>query len=254
MCASRRLARRGGAALALACLLLAGCVERALMESMVPFDYEPYPDSEPPEPTEGAIWPGATPSGSFLFFDSKARGVGDLVTVVIREDLSAEGTASTELSRDSDISASVSSQLGFQDVVENALRKLLSPFADGGLDRAPPAVGSTANVIQAGAGNEFQGEGSTSRRGRFAGVITCRVVDVLPGRVFHIRGRRSIVVNHEVQYVTLEGLVRQDDIGIDNTVASTELAEVQLSFDGLGVIDDRQRPGLVGRLFGWFLW
>lgn len=253
MCASSPPVRLA-AALGLGCLLLGGCVERALMESMVPFDYEPYPDSEPPGPTEGAIWPGDTPSGSFLFFDSKARGVGDLVTVLIREDLSAEGSASTDLSRDSDVSASVSSQLGFQDVVESALRKLLSPFAEGNVDQAAPAAGTTANVIQAGAGNEFQGEGTTSRRGSFEGVITCRVVDVLPGRVFHIRGRRSIVVNHEVQYVTLEGLVRQDDIGIDNTVASTELAEVQLSFDGLGVIDDRQRPGLVGRFFGWFLW
>ncbi|MCP4379505.1 MAG: flagellar basal body L-ring protein FlgH, partial [bacterium] len=35
---------------------------------------------------------------------------------------------------------------------------------------------------------------------------------------------------------------------LDNRVLSTDLAELRLSYDGLGVIDDKQRPGWGSRL------
>ena len=73
-----------------------------------------------------------------------------------------------------------------------------------------------------------------------------------PLMVSGVRGRRTIVVNHELQLLTVEGLVRRDDIGIDNTVASTALAEARLTLDGVGVIDDKQRPPLFARFLDWF--
>ena len=77
------------------------------------------------------------------------------------------------------------------------------------------------------------------------------VVEVLPGGVFHIMGQRQIVVNHELQYLTLEGLVRREDIGIDNQVQSTALAEARITIDGIGVVDDKQRPGWLTRVMSW---
>jgi flagellar L-ring protein precursor FlgH len=67
----------------------------------------------------------------------------------------------------------------------------------------------------------------------------------------HVRGRRYVVVNHEAQLISIEGLVRREDIGIDNKVASTALAEAQITYDGLGVLDDKQRPGLLARVLDW---
>ena len=77
------------------------------------------------------------------------------------------------------------------------------------------------------------------------------MVNVLPGNVFHIRGRRSLLVNHEEQFLTLEALVRQEDISINNTVSSVSLAEARLTVDGIGVIDDKQRPPLFARVIDW---
>jgi flagellar L-ring protein precursor FlgH len=85
------------------------------------------------------------------------------------------------------------------------------------------------------------------------GTLTCRVVEALPGDVFRIQGRRQILVNHELQLVTVEGLVRRQDIAIDNTVSSTQLAEVKLTFDGIGVIDDKQRPPILARVLDWVM-
>lgn len=236
--------------LAAAALLTGGCVEVALVESREPFDYGPVASPEPARPTEGAVWPGDTPSGSFLFFDSKARGVGDLLTVLIVEDLEARGGATTELESESTVSAKLTSDIGLQKLISAPVRGLLRAVGidDPGRDVEP---GTELTAVDSETESSFEGEGQTERRGTFDGVITCRIVDVLPGDVFHIRGRRALVVNHEMQYVTLEGLVRREDISLDNTVPSTVLAEARLTYDGLGVVDDKQRPGVLSRVLSW---
>lgn len=233
-------------------VLCTGCVENAIMQQRVPFEYGALPAPEPPGPTEGAIWPGDTRGGSFLFFDAKARTIGDLVTVRINEDLEAGSEATTDLGREGSHGVSLSSDVGFQALAEKGAEKLLALLGVGN-DRSSPetASGTSLNVLNASTASEFSGDGETERKGNFSGVITCRVVNVLPSGVYHVQGRRQIIVNHEAQWITLEALVRKEDIGIDNVVDSTKLAEARLSFDGIGVIDDKQRPGWVARVLDW---
>jgi flagellar L-ring protein precursor FlgH len=242
-----------GARAALAALFLlaaTGCVEHALFESMVPADYRAVEPPAPPGASEGGIWPGDTQAGSFLFFDQKAHHVGDLLTVLVNENLAAEGSADTELDRESDLSAGLSSDVGFHEFVAQNFDRLFRYLGTDDPGHDVP-TGSDLNVLTASSGNEFEGEGKTSREGSFTGVVTCRILQVLPGGVYHIRGRRMLHVNHEMQVVTVEGLVRREDIAVNNTVPSTALAEARLTFDGIGVIDDRQRPGLISRFMSW---
>ncbi len=237
------------AALVLLAALATGCVETAAFQAQQPFDYAAVPKPPLPEPSEGAIWQGDFPSGSFLFFDSKARGVGDLVTVLISERTRAENQATTALDSDSSVDIGLSSDVGLSALVSEPVRKALGLFLDDpGRD---VDEGSELNVAASKNTQEFEGSGMTERRGTFEATITCRVVAELPGDVFHVRGRRSVVVNHELQYLTLEGLVRREDIGIDNTVRSTSLAEAKITIDGIGVVDDKQRPGWLTRVFSW---
>ncbi len=245
-CSDRGIAR----GLMLACALLqAGCIETALLESHRPLDYEGIETPPPPAPTEGAIWNGTFPSGSFLSFDRKARNVGDLVTVLVSERASAENAASTKTESDSNLSTKLSSDVGYQALLATPISKILELLVDADSNDVPP--GTELNVIDGSSTNGFEGKGGTERSGRFTAVITCRVVAVLPSDVLHVRGRRAIVVNHEMQYMTLEGLVRRADISIENRVSSTALAEARITLDGLGVIDDKQRPGWLLRMFSW---
>jgi flagellar L-ring protein precursor FlgH len=226
------------------------CVETSIREAREPMDYAPIEVPIGPPPTDGSIWRGSTQSGSFLFFDEKASNVGDLVTVLIIEQTEAEGDARTETDSDRQTAVGLSSQVGFQKLVASPIQGLLSVFGfnpDGtGVDQ-----GETLNVVQSSMQNEFTGEGMTSRSGSFTGIITCRVVGVLPNGILHIRGRRSVVVNHEAQYISLEGLVRREDLTIENSVLSNSVAEMRLSYDGMGVLDDKQRPGFMSRVLDW---
>ncbi len=240
------------ASLAASTLLVAGagCVETSIREGREPMDYEAAEIPPSPPPSAGSIWSGSTQSSSFMFFDEKARAIGDLVTVLIVEQTQAQGDARTETESERLINGSVSSDVGFQKLISSPIRGLMRIF---GFDEPGTTreEGESVNFIQSRMQNDFNGEGLTSRSGRFTGVITCRVIGVLPNGILHIRGRRSVVVNHEAQYISLEGLVRQEDLTIENQVLSNSVAEMRLAYDGLGVLDDKQRPGWMARVIDW---
>jgi flagellar L-ring protein precursor FlgH len=239
--------------LLLAALLACGplaCVEHAYHEKLLPTRYGLPAPPPPAAPTDGAVWRGDTASGSFLFFDRKARGVGDLVTVLVAESATAVANANTSLDKESSFGAKLTSDIGFTDMLQDAAAAVLDAInVDSTATKA--TSGQSVGVVESAQTSGFEGDGETRRAGNFTSIVTCRVVDVLPGGLFRIYGRRELVVNHELQLITLEGLVRREDISIHNTVPSTVLAEARLTYDGIGVIDDKQRPSLLARLIDW---
>lgn len=227
-----------------------GCVEHALRESIEPTRYPIVRPPPAPTPSEGAIWRGGTASGSFLYYDRKTRGPGDLVTVVLAETLAASGSANTSLAKGSSLGADLTSDIGFTDALQQAASNVLDWFGISSTATTAPS-GTSVNVVDSNQGSTFNGDGETARDARMRGTVTCQVIEELPGGIYHIYGRRKILVNHELQMITVDGLLRRADIGIDNTVLSTQLADVKLTFDGIGVIDDKQRPPLLARVFDW---
>lgn len=226
-----------------------GCVEHALRKENRTPDYSELPRPLPPAREDGSVLRGRAASGSLLFLDQKARGVGDLVTVVVVERVSAQGSASTMTGKTSAIDATLSSDVGIANAVQGIFHWFFRLFGIAGLPTI--AAGNQVNVLNSDTKTDFEGEGETEREGKFNAVVTCRIIAELEGNVFHLKGRRSLIVNHEKQILTVEGLVRRDDISVNNTVLSTALAEAQLGFDGFGVIDDKQRPSLMGRAIDW---
>ena len=246
---SRTIQRAALCAAVVVALAQTACVEHALRKENRTPDYSDLPRVEAQAPEDGSVLRGQSASGSLLFLDRKARGVGDLVTVIVMETMSAAGSAETRTGKSSGIDARASSDIGITDALQGAARWFFGIF---GLTLpAPIATGQEVNILQSDTTTEFEGDGETIREGSISAVVTCRVIAELEGNVFHVKGRRSLIVNHEKQILTVEGLVRREDISINNTVPSTALAEAQLGFDGFGVIDDKQRPSLMGRLMDW---
>ena len=50
------------------------------------------------------------------------------------------------------------------------------------------------------------------------------------------------------------GIVRSVDIGPDNSVASTKVADARITYSGTGALADANAPGLLSRFFNfsWF--
>jgi flagellar L-ring protein precursor FlgH len=75
------------------------------------------------------------------------------------------------------------------------------------------------------------------------------VVDLLPNGNLAIEGKRELYINNEKKEILLQGVVRPRDIGYDNAVYSTQVADAKVIYTGIGVIGEKQRPGWLTRVF-----
>jgi flagellar L-ring protein precursor FlgH len=167
---------------------------------------------------------------SFLSPDRKARTIGDLVTVKIVEASQASRSATTSLDRQSSLSAGISAMVGLETSVA----------------KASPNIKPSA-LLGASTGNTFKGDGATTSSGSLTATITARVVKVLPNGNLLILGQQEVKINHEVQVLTIRGIVRPQDIQINNVVLSTFVADARIEYAGNGVVDEKQRPGWLSR-------
>ena len=156
-----------------------------------------------------------------LFSDNKARKPGDILTILIQEQTNATAQASTKAGKSED------STFG------PGLGPILNKIKQFGLS------GST----------NLNASGQTTRSGALTGRITVTVKNVDAAGNLVLEGVREINLNAEKQRIVLRGLVRPADIQPDNTVLSALVADATITFEGKGVIGDKQRPGLITRIF-----
>ena len=192
-----------------------------------------FPVFTPPRPAEGSLWSDV--SGVDLFPDSRARKVGDIVTVRIVEDPEAELNANTKTSRSSSINASTLKFLGYmQALAEKNSRLAQNPGTD--------------NLISATLGMDFDGKGSSDRDGHVKAFIAAVVERVLPNGNLYINGKREIKVNNEMQFITISGIIRPEDISPTNEISSSYVASARILYAGKGPVADKQKPGWLGRV------
>ena len=192
----------------------------------IPVDTGPMPQSP------GSLWPGETLRNT-LFQDPMARHVGDTVTIIISEKTSATREATTSTSRSSSADIGITKFLGFP------MHFGLKGKMKGG-DFDPSVAGEYETA--------FEGEGTTTRSGELTAQLTARVVEVLPNGNLVIEGRKETLVNNELQYIVLSGIIRPEDISPQNTIASAYIADARIEYSGKGVITDEQRPGWLRRI------
>mgnify|MGYP002777866638 CR=1 FL=1 len=175
----------------------------------------------PPAAPTGSLYNPATFAG--LVTDRRARRVGDLITIRLVERTRAAKSASADSGRDSD----------------NALRfPPAIPFADT-LNRA----------TQGGSSQSFSGSGSAEQNNELFGELTVTVAEVLPGGVLRVAGEKRLLLNRGEEHLQLTGLVRVDDLGFDNSVPSTRVADARIRFGGTGQVADNSRQGWLARFF-----
>jgi flagellar L-ring protein FlgH len=205
---------------------MVGCVPIARNWSGNP-EYEPEPFTPPVTTTSNG---GFVYNGNSPYAPRKARNVGDLVTIKIVHDASADTSANTDLQRGSKIEGSVSALFGLETAVAN--------IGEGG-----PTLSAGAETT-----NNFTGKGSTNRAGTVSGTLTARVMEVLPGGQLVLAGRQAVMVNNEMEFLGLRGVVDPRSIDTDNVVMSTSMADVRIEYTGQGVVAGKQRPGWFTRI------
>jgi flagellar L-ring protein FlgH len=227
-------------ALVAAALVLAGCVpaskQPAPMPQITPSVAKPPPPSENP----GSVFSQNQPT--FLLDDTRARRIGDIVTVNIVDTSKSDLKAETKNDKTASQELGVAAYFGRKSVNGNLLGELgYDNLGMKGATGTSPIV-STSNT------SKFQSKGETKRESAVTASIACRIVNILPGGVMQIEGARQTRVNNENQIIVVKGLVRPIDVGPNNTVATTQLADCQIEYYGEGDLADRQKSGWLTRL------
>ncbi|WLQ17304.1 flagellar basal body L-ring protein FlgH [Hahella aquimaris] len=212
--------------------LLSGCSPIS-REQVRPGDpaFAPVPPQTlmQPAPVDGSIYSSA--QNFSLFGDRTAHQVGDVLTVVLQESTQSSKSTGTNLKKDSENSFNEATVLGTAISAHN-----LSLLTDSNFER------------------DFSGSADADQSNSLTGSISVTISDVLPNGVLRIRGEKWLTLTEGDEYIRLSGLVRPQDIGVDNTILSSKIADARFAYSGTGAFGDVNRAGWLQRFFNseWF--
>jgi flagellar L-ring protein FlgH len=184
----------------------------------------PMPAPQPVHYASNSLWQ----TGSRAFFkDQRAARVGDIMTVRVRITDKAEIENQTKRQRTNSENLGINAVGGFEAA---AAAKIL------------PGAADLSKLVDAGSTSSSSGSGSVDRSEQLATNVAAVVTQVLPNGNLVIEGRQEIRVNFEIRELIVAGIVRPEDIGSDNTIDSTKIAEARIAYGGRGQITDVQQP------------
>lgn len=208
-------------------LALTGCAEVGVRDLPPERVYVPV-GTPVAEAADGSIFSRAGQDS--LLGQDRARRPGDLVTILIDEQVSASTSASSNASRNSATTA----------LSASALSEINRRFGNAGIPW-PVDINPSESAI------DSSGEGGAAQQGRIAGEVTAVVTEVLPNGLLAIRGYKRMELTRGAQIIRLTGLVRPSDIQPDNTIRSRRLADADISFAAKGELADVSRAGWMNR-------
>ncbi|EIE52420.1 flagellar biosynthesis protein FlgH [Salipiger aestuarii] len=187
--------------------------------------YTGVPTINPPERASdnASLW---SREKSSLLGDRRALKAGDILTVVIDFDESAEISNSTSRARSSSESMGIPQLFGIPQEQDLNL----------------PAGASLANAVDLSGSGTSNGNGAVNRSEQLTLRVAATITDVMPNGVLAIQGAQEIRVNFEMRELLVSGFVRPEDITRKNEITYDKIASAKISYGGRGQITDVQQP------------
>lgn len=161
-----------------------------------------------------------------FFKDQRANNIGDIITVMIEIKDKATMDNETERTRTGSGKAGLGSLLGY----EKALNKVL-----------PEAV-DNASLAEFDSNSTHKGTGTIDREDEIKMRIAALITQTLPNGNMVIHGKQEVLVNYEKRILQIDGVIRPQDISVDNTVNYDQIAEARIVYGGEGQLTDVQQP------------
>ncbi len=184
----------------------------------------------PSAPAAASLGSLYSPTAAFIDItsDYKARQIGDVVTLVVYENTSAQSTGDVNTQRSYQINSAITGLPGGAD------SSLVNP------------------LFGAASGTQLKGSGETSAGSNVTTTLTARVIGLLPNSSLIVEAERKVLINSQHETMIVRGVLRPGDVGPNNSAPSTALANLEIELKGKGVVSDViRRPNPVIRGLEW---
>ncbi len=189
---------------------------------------EPKPARVPYRAESSSLWE----HGSTGFFgDQRATQLGDILTIMIEIDDEATLRNASDRSRTGGGSIALPKLLGYGSQID----KILPGVGPGDLP--------TANIVDLSSVSGASGNGSIRRNESISLRVAALVVQELPNGNLVLLGRQEVKVNEELRELRVAGIIRPQDIQMNNTIPYDKIAEARITYGGRGSVSRQQKRG-----------
>jgi len=163
---------------------------------------------------------------------------GDIITVIVQEELDSSINSDTNTKKESDIASGA----------DASANEFLVAKKPGGLGLISKEKLPNWQIE---AENEMKARGQTRRKSKLETTVPCQVTAVLENGNLMIEGSRTVSINREDNRLSVSGVIRPRDISPGNTIISDRIANAQILLKGRGPLWNNQRRGLITRMLDW---
>ena len=216
---------RNSLLLILITILFSGCINS---EQELAFEKPEIqiPKKNPePRKNKGSLY---SVQGTSLFADKKDLQVGDIIQIVIDEDTSSKSNNKRELSsnRDNSLGGGI--------------------FAATGTNTLGGTIGGVTDKLNSNFGVDFGTKSSSADKGSvktqldetFSTTISAIIEETYQNGNYYIKGKKEMLIEGQKQEVIISGVIRPYDITSDNSINSSQIANLKLLYDKEGVEAD----------------
>jgi len=191
---------------------------------------------EVPIDAKGEMDPGAHLRATSLMYIEPPKprefAVHDLVTIIVEETTKSEASQTLETNKTYDINAAMNQF--------PSLRHLLELQVQNGDTQRTADLGVNFD-------SDFKGEGDYERTDRFVARVTGGGIDVKPNGTVVVEARKRIDKDGEIQTIILSGTCRREDVTTQNTLLSSQLADLTVSMKTEGQVTKAGKKGIIPR-------
>ncbi len=184
-----------------------------------------------PEIKAQSLWERRDQQSAYLFTDTRARNVGDLLTIVVNESTEVAHNDKTALNKQTAAGGSLATNAN----------------ATAGMNMIRSFTSEVDTLFKS--QRSLDGSANTSIDRKLADRMTVVVVNVLPNGLLVVEGRRSRVISKEERTLVVTGIVRPLDIGPGNMIQSQFVADFTVCYEGHGPESSFTGHGWLGTFF-----
>jgi flagellar L-ring protein FlgH len=160
---------------------------------------------------------------SGLVTGTRARSLGDMVTIILTENTTTTKSTTGQTNR--------SGSFG------------ITPPASGPLDFLNP------DALKAAAEGSFSGGGNAAQQSRLNGAVAVTIAAIYPNGTAEVVGEKQMMFSQGDEWVQFAGRIRLIDIDSDNRLGSSQVANARIIYSGNGAVQQASRPGWLSRFF-----